>query len=266
MRDPRYGRNSELPSEDPVLTGGYGTEVVLGQQSGADPNWPLKIHATLKHFTAYSVESDRFGFSGNTTLYDLFDSFLPQYEAAFTTASAAGVMCSYMSLNGLPSCANEFLLNHLVREEWGREDALIVTDCEAVSSMYQHNHYAKDCPDAAAKSINAGVDLNTGAPWWRNGCLNASLVAGTVQMATVNTALNRSLLWRFRLGLFDDPATQRYAQTGIESVNSSSTQELVQQAAAQGLVLLRNRNLTLPLGRSRKVAVVGAHATTTRGR
>ena len=78
VRDPRYGRNSELPSEDPLVNGEYAVQVVKGMQQSGHERWPLKIHATLKHFTAYSVESDRFGFIGNTTLYDMFDSFLPQ--------------------------------------------------------------------------------------------------------------------------------------------------------------------------------------------
>ena len=131
-------------------------------QEGDDPKWPLKIHATLKHYTAYSVETNRFGFIGNASTYDVYDSFLPQYAAAFEQGHAAGVMCSYTSLRiadadapsqppaaAHPSCASEFLLNDMVRREWGQEDALIVTDCEATASMYQHNHLAADCPDAA---------------------------------------------------------------------------------------------------------------------
>jgi beta-glucosidase-like glycosyl hydrolase len=135
-----------------------------------------------RSYTAYSVETDRFGFIGNASTYDVYDSFLPQYAIAFRVGKAAGVMCSYMSLRisaadapatqpppaAHPSCASEFLLNHMVREQWGQEEALIVTDCEATASMYQHNHLAKDVADASAKSINAGVDLNTGYPFVRN--------------------------------------------------------------------------------------------------
>ena len=166
--DPRYGRNSELPSEDTYLNGAYAIEVVRGMQEGDDPRWPLKIHTTLKHYTAYSVEANRFGFIGNASTYDVYDSFLPQYAAAFQLGHSAGVMCSYMSLRiadadapttqppppAHPSCASDFLLNQLVRKEWGQEDALIVTDCEATSSMYQHNHLAADCSDAAVSGSN----------------------------------------------------------------------------------------------------------------
>jgi len=98
IRDPKYGRNSELPSEDPTLNGEYAVQVVRGIQEGDDPRWPLKIHATLKHYTAYSVETNRFGFIGNVSTYDVYDSFLPQYALAFQKGRAAGVMCSYMSM------------------------------------------------------------------------------------------------------------------------------------------------------------------------
>ena len=118
-----------------------------------------------------------------------------------------------------------------------------------------------------ANSINSGVDLNTGYPFFQHGCLNSSLSAGTVNLTTIDAALNRSLLWRFRLGLFDAPAAQQYTKLGLESVNTSAAQELVQEAAAQGLVLLRNNDSLLPLGvkRAQKVAVVGAHALSTTG-
>jgi hypothetical protein len=94
--------------------------------------------------------------------------------------------------------------------------------------------------------------------------LKQSLDAGTVKNATVDTALGRSLLWKFRLGLFDDPASQTLAKLGKESINSTAAQQLVQEAAAQGLILLRNVNSTLPISGGQKVAVVGSHAKATR--
>jgi beta-glucosidase-like glycosyl hydrolase len=94
--------------------------------------------------------------------------------------------------------------------------------------------------------------------------LNSSLAAGTVELSTIDRALSRSFLWKFRLGLFDDPRTQQYAQLGLDSINTTAAQLLVQEAAAQGLVLLRNNDSLLPLGAGRKVAVVGSHAAATR--
>jgi beta-glucosidase-like glycosyl hydrolase len=76
-----------------MQNGEYAVQEVRGMQEGEDPKWPLKIHATLKHYTAYSVETDRLGFIGNVSTHDVYDSFLPQYAAAFTRGQAAGVMC-----------------------------------------------------------------------------------------------------------------------------------------------------------------------------
>ena len=237
-----------------------------------------------------SIETNRFAVSGNVSSYDLFDSFLPQYskfticrclcvvahfdrllvitEAGFVEGKAGGAMCSYMSMNKVPSCANEGILNRMVRETWGREDALIVTDCEAVESMFNANgnHYAKNVQDATAKSINSGVDLNTGWPWHLDGGLAQALGNQTITMTTVDRALARSLSYRFQLGLFDDPAGQKYARYGLETLNTSHAQQLVVEAQAQGMVLLRNEDETLPLPKGgAKVAVVGAHASMTVG-
>lgn len=160
--------------------------------------------------------------------------------------------------------ANDLLMNGMVRETWGAHDALIVTDCEAVQAMYRNNHFAPSPAVASAKSINAGVDLNTGYPWYQKHGLKDSLNNGTVIAATVDAALSRSLKWRFRLGLFDDPKRQKYAQIGLDSVNTTASQALVHEAAAQGMVLLKNDNSTLPLKIGEKLAVVGSHANATR--
>lgn len=77
IRDPRFGRNSELPSEDPYLAGQYAIAYVKGCQEGPDPNY-LKMISGLKHFDAYSVETNRMSFNGNITTFDLFDTYLPQ--------------------------------------------------------------------------------------------------------------------------------------------------------------------------------------------
>merc|ERR1711907_699114 len=110
VKDPRYGRNSELVGEDPYLAGEYGTEYTKGLQQ-VDPNGQLKMLAYLKHYTAYSVESSRFTFTANVSMFDLWDSYLPQYEAALTQGQSSGAMCSYFAPNGVSCCGNDYLLN-----------------------------------------------------------------------------------------------------------------------------------------------------------
>eukprot|EP01046_Picozoa_sp_COSAG06_P026049 COSAG06_NODE_2221_length_7313_cov_6.831577_2_plen_395_part_00 len=138
------------------------------------------------------------------------------------------------------------------RSLWRSKGATLSTEQRALFNL------------GALRHPHGGVDLNTGVPFFQAGGLQQSLAAGTVNINTIDTALNRSLLWKFRLGLFDSPAKQSYSKLGGESINTSTAQALVDDVAAQGLVLLRNEDSLLPLGEGVKVAVVGSHALATR--
>ena len=116
-RDPRFGRSSELPGEDPTLSGVYATEMVQGMQEEDAHGYP-KMLAFLKHFTAYSTETNRGHDDYTISQHDLFETYLPQYEMAFTKGGASGAMCSYNAVNGHPSCANSFVLKTLLKESW----------------------------------------------------------------------------------------------------------------------------------------------------
>jgi len=111
-RDPRFGRTSELPGEDPFLSGNYASEMVQGMQTVDSAGHPLML-AYLKHYTAYSRETDRGHDTYNIALHDFYDTYLAQYEIAFTQGNATGAMCSYNGENGIPSCANNFILNEV---------------------------------------------------------------------------------------------------------------------------------------------------------
>jgi beta-glucosidase-like glycosyl hydrolase len=93
LRDPRYGRNSELPGEDPFMTGSYGVAFVSALQT-PDANGHPRVNAYLKHFDAYATETNRMHSDNNVTAFDFWDSYLPQYQMVFTQAKAAGAMCS----------------------------------------------------------------------------------------------------------------------------------------------------------------------------
>jgi beta-glucosidase-like glycosyl hydrolase len=90
IRDPRFGRNSELPTEDPVLSGVYAEEVVKAMQTQSKNGKCMKMHASLKHYAAYSIEANRQGINEIISTYDLHDTYLAQYEAAFVRGRAAG--------------------------------------------------------------------------------------------------------------------------------------------------------------------------------
>ena len=286
VRDPRFGRNSELPSEDPYLSGRYAVQYVRGLQAGPDPKY-TKVLATLKHFTAYSVENNRGHDSADISAYDLADSYLRQFEMGFVEGRAAGVMCSYNLIDGTPNCANPALLNGKIRGEWGRPDAVVVSDCGALGNMrgVPTNWTAVG---TVARSFGAGLDLDTGNKG-KSGFVFVDAVAdavsdGVLAKATLDAALRRSLLQRFQAGAFDPLEHQQYTAIGVDQFNSSAHWAFNLEAATQGPVLLRNEGAALPLGgavsdggdggggghggkkkKKSTIAVVGPHAVSRHG-
>ena len=118
FRDPRWGRGQETPGEDPFLASQYVYALVNGLQRGEDERY-LKIAANCKHFDAYDLEGwhgiDRFHFNALVTDQDLVETFLPSFESCIRDARGASIMASFNSINGIPSCANPFLLQTIAR-------------------------------------------------------------------------------------------------------------------------------------------------------
>lgn len=118
FRDPRWGRGQEVPGEDPYLAAEYAYEIVNGLQIGEDERY-LKIATNCKAYTAYDLEgwngTDRFHFDARVSDQDLVETYQPPFEACVRDARAASIMCSYNSINGVPSCANPFILETLAR-------------------------------------------------------------------------------------------------------------------------------------------------------
>jgi beta-glucosidase-like glycosyl hydrolase len=264
VRDPRFGRNCEIPSEDPLLTGAYATQYVKGCQDGPDPKYK-KMIAGLKHYAAYSVEANRGAFNGIISPFDMWDTYLPHYRMAFVEGGALMTMCSYASINGVPSCASNFLLNDALRTRWGCPDVLVGSDCGAVSNMVGSNHYASNSEDAAAKSINAGMDQELGSTYFTSGPLKAAVNSGRVTTATLDTAVKRALHKRFVTGQFDPLPGQAYTTYGIDKINSPANREANLEGVLQGIVLLKNQNKALPFKQGIKLAVVGPHAVSRKG-
>ena len=269
LRDPRNGRIGELPSEDPTLTGAYAREVVRAMQAAGDPagGGVLKMTASLKHFAGYSLETNRFGSVGNFTLYDLWDTYLPPFEAGYVDGGAAGSMCSYVSL-GIPSgppyvpaCANRWLLTDVVRGYWGRPDAYVISDCGAVDNMVSANHYAVNHTVAAADALNAGMDLNSELVLPQN--LGQAIALGLTNESVLDAAIARTLGWRFRVGLLDPIEGQAYMTYGLDRFGTPAHRAAAYEGAATGLVLMRNTGGVLPLKPGAKLAVIGPTAQST---
>ncbi|XP_027367048.1 probable beta-D-xylosidase 2 [Abrus precatorius] len=265
FRDPRWGRGQETPGEDPVLAGRYAASYVRGLQ-GTDGN-RLKVAASCKHFTAYDLDNwngmDRFHFNAQVSKQDIEDTFNVPFRMCVKEGKVASVMCSYNQVNGVPTCADPNLLKRTVRGQWGL-DGYIVSDCDSVGVFYSSQHYTSTPEEAAADAIRAGLDLDCG-PFLALHTQNA-VKKGLVSEADVNGALSNTLTVQMRLGMFDgELSAQPYGNLGPRDVCSPAHQELALEAARQGIVLLKNTGLSLPLStqRHRTVAVIGPNSNVT---
>lgn len=168
------------------------------------------------------------------TSFDFGDSYLPQYELAFRRGNASGAMCSYFAANGVPSCGSKWLLNDLVRSQWGRPDAVFMSDCSAVANFLK-NGYATSDQDASAKALNAGLDLYGG--WgdhlWTEGYLHQAIDQRLTDVHTLDLAVSRILMHRMRVGAFDPLEGQAWVDLGVQDLNTTAHQQVAYEAALQ---------------------------------
>lgn len=265
-RDPRWGRNQEVASEDPLVNGRFGAGYTLGLQgnsSGLDSRYYQTI-VTLKHWDAYSLEDSdgytRYNFDANVSAFALADTYWPAFKAAVTTGGAKGVMCSYNAVNGVPTCASSSLTT-VLRGQWGF-DGYITSDSGAVESIYQQHKYVLDPVNASCVAIRDGTtDVCSGQVYYTS-LLNATTMPSSPCNRThLNAALYRTFKLRFQLGLFD-PADEShpYWNVPLSQVNTTAAQDLNWLAVKSSMVLLKHDNVTLPFKLGQKVAVIGPHA------
>ena len=267
-RDPRWGRASETAGEDPTLAGAYAAHVVRGLQAPDADGRPLAL-AYLKHFAGYSLEAGRRTTAQNVSAQDLAETYLAQFKLAVELGEPAGVMCSYAAIDGVPSCANARLLERTLRRAWRRDDARagaphVVTDCKAVSALAQPPWSAPSDAAAVAWVVNNGTDLELGSGLF-NASYAAALAGGLTTEARLNASFVRSFEPLFRAGRFDPLNASAWDRIGVGALNSTAHQRVAAEAAAQGVVLLKNDG-TLPLApRRRRVAVLGPQGVTRGG-
>ena len=256
-RDPRWGRGQETFGEDPYLTSRLGVAFIRGIQ-GKDPRY-LKAAACAKHFAAYSgPESERHSFNAEVSKKDLWETYLPAFEAAVREGSVAGVMGAYNRLNGEPCCGSRTLLTDVLRDEW-KFEGYVTSDCWAIKDFNESHKVTKNIEESSALALKNGCDLNCG-------CAFASLVkgfrAGMITERRLDEAVYRLMLIRMRLGMFDNPKHVPYTSIPYEENDCKEHRDFSEEVAEKSLVLLRNRNAFLPLDKEkiRTVAVIGPNA------
>lgn len=160
FRDPRWGRGQECYGEDPYLTGKMGTAIVRGLE-GSDSHY-LKAVACAKHYAVHSgPEGNRHYFDARTSLYDLWDTYLPAFRELVTKAKVHGVMCAYNRLEGQPCCGHNELLQDILRNQW-KFDGYVTSDCWAVKDFAHHHKTHSNDVDAVADAVLKGTDLECG--------------------------------------------------------------------------------------------------------
>ncbi len=241
FRDPRWGRGQETYGEDPFLTSRIGVAFVKGLQ-GDHPKY-LKSAAMAKHYAVHSgPEGLRHEFNAEVSMKDLWETYLPAFEALVTEADVEGVMGAYNRTNGEPCCAHPYLMEEVLRKKWGF-DGYFTSDCWALVDFYQGHNIVETPPQAAALALNTGCNLNCGSTYPE---LLKSIEQGLTTEATVDENLRELLPTRFRLGLFDPPGAVPFDAIGPEVIACEEHLELSREAAAKSIVLLKNDGV-LPL-------------------
>src|ERR1700760_241771 len=252
-RDARWGRCTEGAGEDPYLGSAIARAYIRGYQ-GESLSSAGSVAASVKHFAAYgAAEAGREYNTTDMSELQLRQVYLPPYHAALD-AGAATVMSAFNSLDGVPASANPFLLQTILRDEWGF-DGLVVSDYTAVMELTHHG-IALDPAMATEKAITAGVDIDMMSHFY-DAELPALIRSGRVPMAIVDEAVRRVLRLKFSLGLFDHPYP---TEPEVSSVTPEH-RTLALRAAEESLVLLQNKVVgsdpLLPLHPRTRIALIG---------
>jgi beta-glucosidase len=257
FRDPRWGRGQETYGEDPYLTAQFGVTFIKGLQ-GNNPKY-LKLIATPKHFAVHSgPEPLRHQFDAEVSDYDLNDTYLPAFKAAITRGHAYSIMGAYSSVDGVPDCANSFLLQTTLRQKWGFT-GYVVSDCGAIDDIYSHHHYASSEAEAAADAVKAGCDITCGTEY---ASLTDAVTQNLISEAQIDVSLKRLMTARMRLGMFDPVSEVPYNSIPASQIDSDAHRQIARQAARESIVLLKNDRNILPLDIKtiHSIAVIGPNA------
>ncbi len=255
LKDPRWGRNEEGYSEDPLLTGAIATAYGKGMQ-GADPHH-LKTAPTLKHYLAYNNETGRDVTSSNVPPRVLNEYDRAVFRIPLEANAATGVMASYNLINGRPATVDPDQAT-IVRQ-WSDHRLMNVSDAWAPSNLVGSQRYFVTQAEANAATLKAGLDsftVDDTNPTNTITAVRAALDQGLLAAADIDRAIGNILSVRFRLGEFD-PDGGPYARIDESVIDSPEHRRLARETAGQAMVLLKNQNGALPLKPGGKVAVVG---------
>src|SRR5690242_10205779 len=258
-RDPRWGRIEETYGEDTYLVTQMGLAAVRGFQGPTLPLPADKVFVTLKHFTGHGWPENGTNVGpAHLGERDLREVFFPPFEAAVKTFPIQSLMASYNEIDGIPSHANSWLLNDVLRREWGYQGA-VVSDYYGIRELVTRHHLYSNVKDAADRAIHSGVDIETPDPE-AYVHLPELVREGRVPTSLIDQAVRRVLKLKFEAGLFEHPYPD--VATAQAKTATPDAIALAREAADRAIVLLKNDHRLLPLdfAKIRRMVVLGTHA------
>jgi beta-glucosidase len=235
-REPRNGRNFEYAGEDPLLAGAMVGALIEGIQSN-------RIVSTIKHYAVNDYETLRTSVDVTISAEAMRQSDLLAFELAMEKGAPGSVMCSYNLVNGRWACENDYLLNTILKGDWGFK-GFVMSDWGAVHST---------------GAANDGLDQFTGfccagdKPWFAPNVLKAALQSGEIPARRLDDMVERILWALFAKGAVDNPVK-------VAPIDYAANAKVSQKAAEESLVLLKNGGALLPLRGVKSIAVIGGNA------
>ena len=253
--DPRWGRVMEGAGEDTYLASLASAARVKGFQGSLKDN--THVMACVKHFAAYgAVEGGREYNTVDVSRVQAFNKYLPPYKAA-VDAGAASVMNAFNIFEGVPASANKFLINDVLKKQWGFT-GFLVSDWNSFGEMIAHG-YAADGKDAALKALQAGSMMDMEGKVSVQ-YLPELLKEGKITIKQLDEAVEKILMAKFKMGLFEEPYKFSDEEREKNTLFTAEHKLLAKEAATKSVVLLKNNDQLLPLKKETKIALVGFYA------
>jgi beta-glucosidase len=262
-REPRWGRTEETYGEDPYLTSRMIVSVVKaiqGNATYADPTIDnTHVIATGKHFAGHGQPENGTNIGPlNLSERLLRETHFVPFEAAIKEANLFSIMPAYHEIDGIPVHANKWMLDSVLRNDWGFRGT-VVSDYYAMTELFARHHVAIDLADAAKQSLEAGLDVELPDQNVYK-TLADQVKSGKIPVSLIDQAVSRILYQKFQLGLFENPYVD--PEKASKMTDTEEDRQLAAEAARRSIVLLKNQSNTLPLDRTRlrSIAVIGPNA------
>lgn len=254
-RDPRWGRTEEAYGEDPYLTGEMSSAYIQGMK-GNDPFY-LQCGASLKHFYANNIETDRIKISSSVDERNKYEYYLEPFRKAIEEGGAEAVMTSYNEINGVPAIVNHEVQD-LLKDTWKLSGHVVCDGGDFQQTVLDHQYFETHA-ETIAYGLKAGVDCFTDDQAVVVESAREALKRGLITEEDINRSIRNSFRTRIRLGFFDGNGDCPYSGMGEEYVNNQEHQKLCRQMEAESVVLLKNEKDFLPLKpeETSSLAVVG---------